>query len=226
MSTIFNFILLAMLAAKAPTTLVNPPAVELKEGKFYESATSKLYTGPYLIIFESTGVTEAKGMLKNGLMDGIWNFYYDNGNLKQTAVYESGRVLRIVNSWYYGGQLASVFNTENEIDTAFYRNCTLKSVTKYSGYTKQGTSVEWYESGSVKKEYVYYDHMANGICRDYYENGRLALLSIYANGQKTGLWEAYFPDGSLKFKGRYSNDFKAGKWFERLENGKLTRTMY
>lgn len=226
MSIIFNFIVFAMLTATVPTTLLNPPTVELREGKFYEPTTSKLYTGPYLRTFESTGFTEAEGMLKNGLMDGTWNFYYDNGNVKQIAVYESGRVLRIVNSWYYGGQLASVFNTENEIDTAFYRNGTLKSVTKYSGYTKQGTCVEWYESGSVKKEYVYYDHMAHGICRDYYENGRLALLSIYTNGKRSGFWESYSEAGSLNYKGRYSNDFKVGKWFERQTNGKLTRTMY
>lgn len=223
MATLFTLIAMAMLTASTPLV---PAAAELREGKFYETGSGHLYTGMYYKTFENSTQIEATGKLKNGVMDGTWSFYYANGNLHKKAVFESGRELRVLNSWYYGGQRESEFNTENEIDSVFYRNGKLKSVTKYAGYCKQGTCVEWYESGHVKREYVYYDHLEHGICNDFYEDGRLALKATYSNGKESGIWEAYYTDGRLKYKGRYSGGFKVGKWFERQEDGKLTRKMY
>ena len=42
------------------------------------------------IYYYATGVTEKKGVYKNGQYDGLWWFFYPNGVLKKTIYYALG----------------------------------------------------------------------------------------------------------------------------------------
>lgn len=203
-----------------------PLTAEYKEGKYYEPGTNQAFSGYYIIRSESNTMVTAEGTLNKGLMHGVWRFYHGNGKAKSIVLFEAGQQLRIIESWYYGGERQNIFDESNEVDTSYYRSGKVKSITHYRGYYKNGDAIEWYENGNIKKEYTYYDHMEHGVCKEYYENGQLALLSIYNDGKENGLWLAYRPDGSLQFKGRYSGGFKTGKWYERGADGKLQRNTY
>ncbi len=213
------FVMITLTSAK-PLTLTSG---ELKEGVYYETGATHPYSG-YCRLKLEAGMAE--GTMSQGLMHGVWNYFYSNGNMKAVELYESGQRLRVMKSWYWGGELQNLFDETAEADTCYYRSGKVKSVTHYNGFFKNGDAVEWYENGAVRLEYVYYDHMEHGVCKEYYDNGQLALLSIYNSGKKSGVWLAYTTDGRLKYKGRYSEDCKVGKWYERTEEGKLARYNY
>lgn len=207
--------------------VIATPAVEMKEGRFIETNTGLPYNGAYQKNFEGTNILEWEGFVENGLADGVWSFYYRNGNLKSIIEFEEGVKLRTLKSWYENGVLESSFDTDSFTYTTYYKSGVTRSHTHYNQNLKQGDSKEWYESGQLKREYNYYHHHEHGVCKEYYENGSVSLVAVYRDGKKSGFWQAFYPDGRLLYQGRYSDDFKTGKWVVRDEvTGKLKKQYF
>ncbi len=63
--------------------------LEEKDGLFYEQGSKTPYTGQCVTTFPS-GKLGMGGSIKNGLRDGEWIWFYENGNKKRYCVYKDG----------------------------------------------------------------------------------------------------------------------------------------
>ncbi len=223
MTTPIFLIMMTTMVLNRPTEM---PPLEIKEGKFYEANTMQPYNGFYTHFFESTGIVECEGPMKNGLPNNVWTFYYANGKLKTIAEYVDGICIRTLKAWHLTGELKASYDKDSLTYTEWFQDGSVKTIVHYLHGMKQGSSVEYYENGKVKSEYNYYHHHEHGICKEYFESGQVSLIAIYRDGKKSGLWQAFYPDGRLKYQGRFSDDIKTGQWITRNEMGKLTRKTF
>jgi antitoxin component YwqK of YwqJK toxin-antitoxin module/GH24 family phage-related lysozyme (muramidase) len=117
----------------------------------------------------------------DGKKDGIWEWYYDNGNLWSKGSYING--LRDGYFEYYGvdGELL------------------------YKGYYKDdkmdGIWEEYYENGQLKSKGSYKDDLKDGIWEEYYINGNLEFKGLYKDDELVKilpLYESKTPSFLLK----------------------------
>lgn len=100
--------------------------LEEKDGLFYEQGSKIPYTGQCVTTFPS-GKLGMGGSIKNGLRDGEWIWFYENGNKKRYCVYKAGLK-----------DGASIF---------FYKNGTKKSEIIFSN-DKNIRQTSWDENGA------------------------------------------------------------------------------
>jgi len=68
---------------------INFSDLEERDGLFYEIDSKTPYTGQCVTTFPS-GKLGMGGTIKNGLRDGEWIWFYENGNKKRYCVYKKG----------------------------------------------------------------------------------------------------------------------------------------
>ena len=68
---------------------INYDDLEEREGLFYEQGSKTAYTGQCVTTYPS-GKLGMGGNIKNGLRDGEWLWFYENGNKKRYCVYKDG----------------------------------------------------------------------------------------------------------------------------------------
>ncbi len=68
---------------------INYDALEERNGLFYEINSKILFTGQCVTTYPS-GKLGMGGSIKNGLRDGEWIWFYENGNKKRYCVYKEG----------------------------------------------------------------------------------------------------------------------------------------
>jgi len=125
---------------------------------------------------------------------GIWEFYYENGDLKNTIYYTHGLFDGIWEEYYENGQL----NTKSH----------------YTQNLLNGLQIIYYESGQLWSSIGFKDGKRNGEDVSYYENGQLNQKRHYLNGKVDGLFEQYYDNGVLWRTGYYIDDLREGWWFE------------
>ncbi len=68
---------------------INYDDLEERDGIFYEIDSKTPFTGQCVTTFPS-GKLGMGGSIKNGLRDGEWIWFYENGNKKRYCVYKAG----------------------------------------------------------------------------------------------------------------------------------------
>jgi antitoxin component YwqK of YwqJK toxin-antitoxin module/predicted nucleotidyltransferase len=122
------------------------------------------YDGIYQVFYEN-GQIQYDGQTKNNEFVGLWKIYYPNGQLSSKGSYKNGLSVGLW-KWYYP--------TDNQ----------LKSIVNYIDGSPDGLNIEYYQNGNIKhkayykmgkkKAYVLYDMIGNEIesmdWDDKYEN--------------------------------------------------------
>lgn len=142
-----------------------------------------------------------KGNRKNGL----YEEWYENGQIKERCNYENGKKHGLYEEWYENGQLKEKVNYENG--------------------KKHGLYEEWYENGQLKEKVKYYCDNLNGKHKVWNENGRLIFLANYnSEGKEHGLMQIWHDNGR-RFKVNYKNGEKHGLSETWYNNDRLKRRM-
>lgn len=68
---------------------INYDDLEERDGLFYEPGSKTPYTGQCVTTYPS-GKLGMGGNIKNGLRDGEWLWFYENGNKKRYCMYKDG----------------------------------------------------------------------------------------------------------------------------------------
>lgn len=159
---------------------------------------------------------------RNGLKQGRWKYFYENGSLKEEGSFRNGKKDGFFKTYDCNGNLRELkkfVDGEEIIDAPEIAR--LEVVTEY------------YESGAISSVTTYRNGVPEGVSRKYAEDGSIEQAVIYAGGNiigegimdeegnKNGEWEEYYADGGLRAKGSYTNNLKTGEWFYYHENGVL-----
>ena len=124
--------------------------------------------------------------MKNGKENGIFNSFFENGNMKIQGQFSDGKM---EGEWRYyynnNSKLKAVgsFNSGNGTD-----------ISEKSGIPRNGRNGNWKfynEDGVLTSEYNYISGQLNGLLKDFYPNGKIKAEENYVNGVLHGVNKQY-----------------------------------
>ena len=186
-----------------------------------------------------TGVIKSEGKRTNFLLDSLWNFYNQAGELTECISYKIGEKSGYSNRYSYNnpqnpGQptLVSselyVMGKKEGKSFYYYPTGELKLIVFYKNGKKQGLSREFSEDSTLitvvqyKNSYVVDRERLNrtdkegnrqGTFRDYYENGKIKKEEHYLDNQLHGYYREFDGRGELVMALRYER----GKIMEEID---------
>ena len=186
---------------------------------------------------------------RNGLKQGRWKFFYDNGLVKLDGVYKDDKRNGYFKDYDEQGQLLTVKKYANDIEekeapelaslsvkTDYYPTGKVKTVASYNGDVPEGVRREYAEDGKIIAGYIFHqgkmtgegivdeEGTQDGPWKEYYEDGTTRSAGVYDKGNRIGEWKFYFENGKLEQQGKYNKKGKPdGTWDWYFEDGTLQR---
>ena len=125
------------------------------------------------------------------MLHGKASYWYENGQLKSEAVYDSGAPSGTIIAYYDDGNKMSETSYKNGKkdgeDIVYFKNGNKKKSTIYLASRRSGTCQEWFENGKLKEVNEYKDNALHGTTIVYYSNGKKRREINYQDGQLHGL---------------------------------------
>jgi antitoxin component YwqK of YwqJK toxin-antitoxin module len=158
------------------------------ENKIIENLEFKVDPQMMNISDDSTGKVEVlypdstlwyEGQVQDGKPNKLWRCYYESGNLKNSVLYENGKVIN-----------DAVFYYDNKRNTIHIK-------VRFEDNKVMGDYREYYQNGQLKAKIAYEDGKPDGKAQYYYPNGNLKMTGRYKDGERTGKWEIYAAQGKL-----------------------------
>jgi antitoxin component YwqK of YwqJK toxin-antitoxin module len=173
------------------------------------------------------------GKYVNGVSDSLWIWWYENGKLEETSLYENGEV--IVKEIYDDkgnsqvkegtGSFTTYYNKTKVRTRGAYKNGKkegdwkwyhrygeyFNEVASYKEGNLHGENIVWYENGNKKFEGVYEDGDLEGKAKWYYWDGQLDEEGVYKNGKYSisNSWDIngkpMVVDGNGNYEAYYAN---------------------
>lgn len=162
---------------------------------------------------------------QNGLKQGMWKFFWDNGNLQLEGVYQNDKKSGFFKYYDFDGNFQRIEKWENDI--------LIENAQETKKFDRR---VEYHPNGKLKTEAYFFKGTPDGIRREYSPEGNVIqgymfksgiLLGegiIDEDGKKQGDWKEYYETGELRASGKYLNSRPTGKWKYYFEDGKIEIT--
>ncbi len=153
--------------------------------------------------------------------DGIWNYYFDNGQLFASGDFSKDR--EFGDNWvflnrnggpYYDGKLDSVLVTDmgtfgtpstvafcsgrHQDIIQFYSNYTVRSTERLTDGVRNGHVIFYFPNGNPQVEADFVDGLEEGPYIVYRQTGIPFYQGSYHAGQRVGVWEFYDEEGNLE----------------------------
>lgn len=147
---------------------------------------------------------------KNGVKEGLWKKYYEDGKPRQDAN-------------YLNGKLEGDYKVYTDEGKPFIEG-------KYKEDKKAGIWYYYTSSGAIEKIEKYRDgnlfseQMMNGKKEEFYKNNIPKSSVNYLNGKKSGVFNEWYEAGEWKKKLIKGENGAADEWEEYLEGQVLKRT--
>jgi len=145
-------------------TIVEKAKTEVikKDGQNITTFNGKPYTG-YLVESYPNGKPKTWMTMKDGLANGSWQEWLENGNLRYNAYWKAGKGHGL---WQY-----------------FHDNGILRYEESYIEDVPNGISRSYYNSGHLENDYFWLNGKKQGVWSYYSETGILLKREVYENGQ-------------------------------------------
>lgn len=103
-------------------------------------------------------VSAGYSKIVNGLEEGEWRQYHENGMLKEKRFYIRGVKAGVLKTWWDNGQLQVLYRFKNgEYDGTCFewnRNGAMIKKMNYQLGVEVGQQRQWYDDGSVRSNYM------------------------------------------------------------------------
>ena len=168
---------------------------------------------PY-IEYHPNGNVLVKGQRNSkGQREGIWEIFWENGNIHRRIPYVEGK--------------------EDGIEEWFYPNGNISCRTPYVGGEVHGVQECFDEQGNITETRLWKDGKLIETTEPeltpyimYHNNGNVWIKGQRnSKGQEEGIWEEFCPNGNIKCRIPYKEDKRDGimEWFDEQGNITLTR---
>lgn len=115
--------------------------------------------GEYESYYEETEDVFEKGMVSNGLRDGLWESFHESGAPLQMAAYSAGKLHGRITNYHENGNVVTEGSfSQGKLDGAwnwYYESGLLQSSASFKNGKKEGSQVFFSESGVQVKEELY-----------------------------------------------------------------------
>lgn len=162
--------------------------------------------------------------LKDETRQGLFVFYYKNGQKSSEGEYLDGKYDGKWTRWYKDGQVKSegTYDKNQFIgDWSFYhRNGQVKFTLNYKNGEPDGDFKSFYEDGSKYVETKYVKGALDGPYTLYFKGtGQKKIVCNYLKDSLDGKYETFFETGTLALKGEYSDNKATGTFEYFHSNG-------
>ncbi len=187
----------------------------------------------------------------NGLMQGKWVKYYENGFPRYEGIFRNGKPVGEFIRYHETGGISSILDYHEGSDSAtavfFHPNGFIAAKGLYIGQDRQGTwefysayikdyllvkeeydrnikqgkSTKYYWNGNVAEEFIYDGDKKNGPWHQYYTDGVMCISSIYKDGKLNGAFNTFHTSGAKEITGTYNSDVRVGEWTFYNEDGSV-----
>ncbi len=187
----------------------------------------------------------------NGLKQGPWKKYFENGNPMYEVYFVDDRPVGEYKRYDKRGFLTTLMICDSLTDhahaTFYYSDGRMEANGNYVGKNKDsiwnyydGTGIlylqESYKNGVKDGAFRQYtsekvlieeinwkDGQKNGSWKKFYVEGPLMWEANYVNGKVEGNTKAYYKSGKLYKEGAFKNDLMDGTWTRYNENGSINK---
>jgi antitoxin component YwqK of YwqJK toxin-antitoxin module len=161
------------------------PRAQLRNGLLYLPNTEEPYSGENICIYLKNGQYHNLGNIKDGLRDGQWTYWYENGQKAMEVNYGNNKTNGKLTFWHEDGyKLAELMFKDDVLE---------------------GKVIAWYENGQKFGEGNYNDGKEDGKQISWYENGQLKFEKNYKDGNLDGKWIKWSEDGQLTMEKNYTD---------------------
>lgn len=176
-----------------------------------------------------------------GEKTGLWKKYYENWKLLYEGNFHQGKPIGTLKRYYNGGVLKAEMNfCPDGIQSyakLYYENRTLAAEGKYirqlkdsiwnyySFYNKRltikenyledkknGSSIKYYDDGTVAENMFWVNDIMHGSWEQFYDNGQLRLKCNNVDGIRDGDFSSFNRDGTKSIHGNYIMGTMDGIW--------------
>lgn len=147
------------------------------------------------------GQLDKKGQYRDDKKTGIWEAYHAGGKVHAVETFKNGN--QIGESIYYYAEgnikISILYNEEGKkhgITKEYFTNSVVAIEGQYDQDTPSGTWKEYYENGKLKELYSYESGLWHGVYEKYYPNGTLAKKGMYDQDMVIGIWKYYDLNGN------------------------------
>lgn len=164
----------------------------------------------HLITYHENGKISARGAIKDSIFEGMWKFYYENGQLASEHLYIKGEK-KVINTFDPKG--TPLVKKGNGIHQSYYSSGALMEEGSYKDGLQEGSWKIFYDNDNYtlmdQTDYVNGKEEGKSFKYNYY--GHLEVSGNFQDGQRSGTWSWYNPDESLSSQVRYVNGKKEGE---------------
>lgn len=174
--------------------------------KRFEEGTNERFSGHWMSFYPD-GTKQADGFYQNGVRDGLFQLWSQQGGLIGEIPYLGGKLNGTLKFW-------DTKTNEELLSCEFYDN-------EKSGFYRE--RVIYSDGRVVLKEGFYQSNSQEGLWRSYYLDGQLAMEQFYQNDARIGIEKSWYPNGQLESEGKMhpTEDRAVGFWREWHPNGRL-----
>ncbi len=179
------------------------------------------------ILYNEFGIKKGQGMVDSALQkSGLWEFYYEDGNLKAKGNYQTEKRVGEWTFYYHSGVLEQEGSYEEGYYEGlwkwYYENGNILREENYFYGLREGLMFELSPAGDTIVKGTFVEGDKDGIW--FYRIGDDYSVGKYYYGLKTGTWTSYYyPEMKLKIKENYTQGVKSGKYKEYYKNKKLKK---
>jgi antitoxin component YwqK of YwqJK toxin-antitoxin module len=169
----------------------------------------------------------SKELFAGDKKEGIAYFYYPDGKVQQTIIYNNGKKEGVSKEYDKNGNIITLLEYNN--DFLITRERINRSDNKG---LKQGEWKEFYTNGGIRSEKSYKDDQLHGYYKEYDNRGKLVLTMLYDKGSivksrvedepDIEIEKKYDESGKVIYSGPFRNKVPVGVHREYGKDGKVT----
>ncbi len=150
------------------------------------------------------------GYYKDGQKNGLWTYFYPNGNIKAIITYSNNKKEGPVKLYYENGKLEEEGYWKGTKWVGEYKRYYPNGKLQYHWFydktgRRTGKQEYFYENGKKYIEGEWKDGKENGEMKEYYTNGKIKKITHWLDGSKNGKEIQYAKDGRKIFETYYIN---------------------
>lgn len=148
------------------------------------------------------GVPKTSGIVDGGHQEGVWTYYYENGEKQAQGAWEHDFQTGRWTWWFPNGQIRQ----DGEYDGHGL------DPWRFSSAPRTGIWRHFYENGQLASTGPFVADRQVGTWQYFTAEGRPFAIGTYAAGIKDGEWTWYGSDGTPTLHGVYAAGVRTGAW--------------
>jgi len=197
--------------------------VQSRNGILFLPNQVQPFSGENLCIYEN-GQYQIQGEYTDGLKDGEWVTWSENGIKKTELIYMLGslKTKTVFSAEHYQKVLQINYTNGNEVSKIFWIYFDNGIPEKEVGVVedkRNGRYISWYDNGNKEYQGNFVDGVAQGVWTHWHKNGKKEEVVEMLNNERSGTSNQWDEDGLKLEDVGYKNGKLHGLWRKWHKNG-------